>query len=246
MVHAVLEGKIEQYEKAMPKSYWMRHKKQVINLLHDSPFTIDRQLEDQRFEQEKNRNPQLLIPTKVDKTRSEKIIAKQGASRPIAVKANVLNKIVREASGVHNYTMIAPPREIMPLLRSDIENLDPETNPRMKPYANEAKSKPTLVSFGHRPRSASRTFHPATMKFRLKHGEIASDTNKTGFGLPVAILSQILHAPKISLPGTNTDEHDEEEEDDFHMKRQMGGGQDFNDLFFSPDQQRDMFTTTGK
>jgi hypothetical protein len=57
-----------------------------------------------------------------------------------------------------------------------------------------------MTSFGHRPSSASRTFHPATMKVRLRHGEIAKSDKKavtTGFGLPVAILSKLLHAPKL-------------------------------------------------
>ena len=37
------------------------------------------------------------------------------------------------------------------------------------------------MNFGHRPRSANRTFHPATMKIKLDHGEIARagiDSNK--------------------------------------------------------------------
>jgi len=59
----------------------------------------DCQLEDQRLLQIKNRNPQLLIPTKVERVRSEIMIAKHGSSRPIAVKANVINKVVREAKG---------------------------------------------------------------------------------------------------------------------------------------------------
>ena len=38
------------------------------------------------------------------------------------------------------------------------------------------------------------------MKVRLRHGEIAKSDKKavtTGFGLPVAILSKLLHAPKL-------------------------------------------------
>ena len=151
---------------------------------------------------QKNRNPQFLIPTKVDKVRSQVIASTVGASRSVAVKANVLNKIVREASGVHNYTIVAPLKTHNEKQKAEI--LEPETNPRVRPYAQEAKLKPVLVSFGHRPRSASRTFHPATMKFRLKHGEIArggDNIHKTGFGLPVTVLKQVLKAPKIYRPG---------------------------------------------
>ncbi len=246
MVQTVKEGKVEQYEKPMPKSHWLRNKKQVVNMLHDTPFAIDRQLEDQRFSQEKNRNPQYYIPTKVDKVRSETIIAKKGASRAVAVKANVLNKIVREASGVYNYTIVAPPRELVPLQKSDVENLDPESNPRMKSYANESKQKPVLCSFGHRPSSASRTFHPATMKFRLKHGEIAADSNKTGFGLSVAILSQILHAPKISMPNAAMeDEQNEEDQQRNTGQNVLANDTDLQDLFFSQEEQQHLFQAAG-
>ena len=60
---------------------------------------------------EYNRNPRLHIPTKVDKVRSEQIIAKQGASRDVGIKAKVVNKIVREASGKHSYVIVPPPRK---------------------------------------------------------------------------------------------------------------------------------------
>ncbi len=236
MVRKTLEGKIEQYDKAMPESYWLRNKKQVVDLKHGTPFAIDRQLEDQRFTMERNRNPQFYNTTKVDKVRSELIIAKKGASRAVAVKANVLNKIVREASGIHNYTIVAPPRGASSLQEQTTEILDPETNPRVKSYATEAKQKPVLCSFGHRPSSASRTFHPATMKFRLKHGEIAADTNKTGFGLPVAVLKQILYAPKISMPGAAAS-NDEDADGT--------GLVDQHDLFFSQDEQSQLFSTAG-
>jgi len=132
------------------------------------------------------------------------MIAKKGSSRPVAIKANVLNKIVREASNVHSYVIIPPPRvkDGSGKTNDDDNDIDPETHPRFRIYAKEANRKPTVMSFGHRPRSASRVFHPATMRIKLKHGEIAHSNNvskdATGFGLPVAILSQVIKAPHIS------------------------------------------------
>ena len=228
--------------------------------IHDTPFATDRQLEDQRLLMIKNRNPQYLVPTKVDKVRSQVISSTIGSSRPEAVKANVLNKIVREASGIHNYTIVAPIRTVDK--KPVIGKLEPETNPRVRPYAKEAKMKPVLCSFGHRPRSASRTFHPATMKFRLKHGEIArggDNVNKTGFGLPVSVLSQVLHAPKLYHPGDNalfgdtsidnneefnhfinTQEQQEEDAED-SAAAILEKGDNLNDLFFTESEHRKMF-----
>jgi hypothetical protein len=136
----------------------------------------------------------------VEKTRSEKLIQKQGNAAPINTKVKALNKIVREASGVYNYTLVPPPR------RKDDpaipEVYDADTHPLTKPYRDASKLNPSLCSFGHRPSSASRTFHPATMNFRLKKGEIArpGSNGKTGFGLTPANLAKIITAPKyVSL-----------------------------------------------
>ena len=260
MIQVVKDGGIEQFEKPMPSHYWLRNKKQSIHYIHDTPFATDRQLEDQRLLMIKNRNPQYLVPTKVDKVRSQVISSTIGSSRPEAVKANVLNKIVREASGIHNYTIVAPFRTVDK--KPVIGKLEPETNPRVRPYAKEAKMKPVLCSFGHRPRSASRTFHPATMKFRLKHGEIArggDNVNKTGFGLPVSVLSQVLHAPKLYHPGDNalfgdtsidnneefnhfinTQEQQEEDAED-SAAAILEKGDNLNDLFFTESEHRKMF-----
>lgn len=188
--------KLEQYEAPMPSLYWQRNKKSSVDI-HDNNFAVDRQLEDQRLAMEYNRNPQLNIPTKCDKVRSEQMIAKIGNIRPITMKAHHVNKIVREASGELHYAIVAPPRKPNEVV---IEEMDPDTHPLMRPYAKEANKKPTMCSFGHRPTSASRTFHPATMNVRLKHNQVAkahSDPNKTGFGIPVAVLSKILYAPRI-------------------------------------------------
>lgn len=197
---------------------------------------------------ERNKNPRLHEPTKVDKVRSETIIAPIGVSRDIAVKAKVLNKIVREASGIHNYAIVPPPR--IGKLQTMNEILEPETNPRVRAYAKEAKMKPIICSFGHRPSSASRTFHPATMKFRLKHGEIASVGNnpsKTGFGLPVTILKQVLYAPKIMNNSTINDSTINEissiKSGNFDNDHN-NSHHDYKDLFFNTEEEKSMFGTT--
>jgi hypothetical protein len=246
------DGIIQQYELPKPSSYWKRNKKQSVNYIYDSPFATERQLEDQRLLQVKNRNPQLLNPTKVERVRSEIMIAKHGSSRPVAIKANVINKVVREASGVHNYTIIAPPRakasEGNPSADEDI--MDAETHPLMAPYAREAKSKPVVVSFGHRPRSASRMFHAATMRMKLRHQEVAKHTGKSGFGLPVAVLAKVLRAPKI----LSEEEQMEELDKEFRHKKELeessasvgtNSNGDYGDLFFTEKEEADVFGGTG-
>ena len=127
-----------------------------------------------------------------------------------------------------------------------MEKMEPETNPKVRPYVKEAKMKPVLCSFGHRPRSASRTFHPATMKFRLKHGEIAKaeDPNTTGFGLPVHVLGKILKSDKLH--------HTDEPLDSEGNPLSPNAGQqqnleeeskkdDYFDLFFAPEVEAVMF-----
>lgn len=247
----IKEGSIELQIEEKPTAYWKRNRKPAISFIYDTPFAADRQLEDQRLLMEKNKNPQFYNPTKVDKPRSFQIAAKQGAARAVAMKANVLNKIVRESSGIHNYTIVPPPRTKKSKgSRDDGEEeelLDPETNPYVKPYAKEAKSKPIICSFGHRPRSASRTFHPATMKFRLKHGEVlpTTDTKRTNVGLPVAVLAKVLHAPHISdNPFEIEDETNNEdiEESDLLTSSiaENGEGGGYSDLFFTQEQQQDL------
>lgn len=196
---------VQEFDDSRVKNYWNRHKKATVDLL-ELPIAVDRQLEDQRITMEYNRNPRLHIPTKVDKVRSEQIIAKQGASRDVGIKAKVLNKIVREASGKHAYVIVPPPRKKDEVIELDP---DPETNPFVALYAKETKKKPVIVSFGHRPRSASRVFNPGTMRVKMKHDEIAkapSDHNKFQFGLPVGILGKILKAPHINNPNSLADE----------------------------------------
>jgi hypothetical protein len=124
------------------------------------------------------------------------------------MKAKVLNKIVRETSGVHNYTLVPP---ILGRTKETIE-IDPETHPLMKPYREQTNRNPVMCSFGHRPKSASRTFHPGTMKVRLTKGQIVQPAiaGKNGFGLPPSVLSKLLHAPKIRHPGEEEEETTEE------------------------------------
>lgn len=230
MIESIRDGVIERHEKPMPKNYWLRNKKTHLDLKHDLPFAMERQLEDQRFQIENNRNPQLYKLYPHDKLRSDVISSQKGAVRSVAVKANVINKIVREVSGVHNYTIVPPPKAKYSLeSEKDLvkkEFMDPSTNPRVKVYANEAKLKPKVCSFGHRPRSASRTFHPSTMKFKLRHGEVVSanpsdgsNGNKSRVGLPVAVLAKVLKAPRLYRPGEEMQEI--EEQDRAEMERQQ-------------------------
>lgn len=201
---------VQEFDDSRVKNYWRRHKKATVDLL-ELPVAVDRQLEDQRITMEYNRNPRLHIPTKVDKVRSEQIIAKQGASRDVGIKAKVVNKIVREASGKHSYVIVPPPRKKGEEIELDP---DPETNPFVALYAKETKKKPVIVSFGHRPRSASRVFNPGTMRVKMKHNEIArapSDHNKFQFGLPVGILGKILKAPPIRNPNSLADEDESQQ-----------------------------------
>jgi len=200
---------ILQYDDSKVMNHWRRNRKTTVDLL-ELPVAVDRQLEDQRMQQDFNRNPRLHIPTKVDKVRSEQIIAKKGSSRDVGLKANVVNKFVREASGIHTYALIPPPRlkgETIPM------DADPETNPFVKTYAKETKKKPHMVSFGHRPSSASRTFNPGTMKIRMKHNELARAPaeGKFEFGLSVGILGKLLKAPHIEAP----DAHSAVDPDDY-------------------------------
>lgn len=118
------------------------------------------------------------------------------------MKAKVINKIVREGSGMYNYTLVPPlpgdEDRFEKNGKNDKENFDPHAHPTLRPYALESNLKPVVASFGHRPKSASRVFHPSTMKIRLKHGEIIDNyENKTGFGLPVSVLARLLHAPRL-------------------------------------------------
>ena len=157
--HRTIAGdKIEEYSSHATKHYWTSHKKESVNL-SDSPFALERQFEDQRFSIRLNRNPQLFSPTKADKLRSQLLLTTSSQSRDIAIKAKVLNKIVREVSEQHTYTLVPPPSTHSDPTQEQDE-IDPMTHPAFRAYALEAKQKPVIRSFGHRPGSASRTFNP--------------------------------------------------------------------------------------
>lgn len=118
----------------------------------------------------------------------------------------MINKIVREVSGVHTYTLVPP---IVKKGKRVKQVVDPDTHPLMKPYRDESTRNPVMCSFGHRPSSASRTFHPSTMNFRLQHEEVAAVAGKgqSGFGLQPAVLAKLLHAPHLdSHQGGDNDE----------------------------------------
>jgi hypothetical protein len=128
---------------------------------------------------------------------------------------------------VHNYALVPPIRNKK---KQDKLEIDPETHPLMKPYREQSNGNPVMVSFGHRPKSASRTFHPGTMRIRLGHGEIADTAaaeGKNGIGLPPSVLAQLLRAPRIPRPGEELAEDGE-----------PGGGElhDPNGLFLPNDQ----------
>jgi hypothetical protein len=193
---------VERWSEEKPVSHWARTKKQSVHLGSDTGIALERQLEDQRYQMEFNRNPQAHAKLHLDKTRSEIIAGSQGSFSALGAKAKVINKIVREASGVFEYALVPPPKA----KRSEpAEDIDPDTHPLMAPYRREMGQAPKIVTFGHRPNSAGRTFHPATMKLRLKTEEVVplrqgGDKEASNFGLPTAILSTVLKAPKLERP----------------------------------------------
>ena len=132
---------------------------------------------------------------KGQKLRSETFV-KRREPTALATKAKVVNKIVREVSGVHTFTLVPPIEKRDKRIK---EEVDPDTHPLMKPYRDESSRNPIMCSFGHRPSSASRTFHPSTMNVRLRHEQIATvaDNGQSGFGLQPAILAKLLHAPQL-------------------------------------------------
>jgi len=229
--------RLEEQDELATSHYWISHKKASLNLLvDDTPFAMDRQLEDQRFSIHNNRNPQLHAQTRADKTRSETMVAKKGAIRDISMKAKVLNKIVREESGQHTYTLVPPLAEAGHQQGAEAA-VDPMTHPLFRPYALEMKQKPVVQSFGHRPSSASRTFNPATMKVRLRHGSVAKQekpAHATGFGIPVAVLTKVLKAPELSRnEGPSGVDGDDENDDGGDWDREHAAGplHDPNSLF---------------
>ncbi len=173
--------------------------------------------------------------THVEKTRSDILNKKQGSSRPIATKVKVLNKIVREASGVYNYTLVPPPKKD----GEDAKEIwDADTHPLTKPYRDASQANPTMCSFGHRPSSASRTFHPATMVFRLKKGEVAKPVDTGRFGLTPANLAKVITAPKYTSLADSW--NNSPDKDDTIVTEGGSTLEDPYGLFFSESEQRTM------
>lgn len=206
------EAILEDRYAAMSASFWARNKAPSVNL-NETPFAADRQLEDQNFMRMQNRNPQITAILKSDKMKSTKK-AKTKVGDPLKNKASVLNKIVREASGVFNYALVAPihRKEVSEKSISAGAKIDPDTCPLVEPYRKESSSKPMIVSFGHRPSSASLTFCPGTMQVRLRHGQVVQKPSpgKSSFGLSSSVLHQLLHAPRLPRPGEELDEIEKE------------------------------------
>jgi hypothetical protein len=99
------------------------------------------------------------------------------------------------------------------------------------------------------------------MRFRLKHSEIAhggDNVYKTGFGLPVSVLAQVLKAPRIyhgdaSLFGTGDSETLEDhdsldagEEHDSMGAAEHDNAEALKDLFFTEAEQKKMFQPLNK
>ena len=99
---------------------------------------VDREEEDRYRQIEFNRNPRLHSHTAAEKLRSDRIGMKATGLRDVSLKAKVVNKIVRDASGIHTYTLVPPPRAIDEVIEMDA---DPETNARVKSYTKETKKK---------------------------------------------------------------------------------------------------------
>ena len=179
---------------------------------------VDREEEDRYRQIEFNRNPRLHSHTAAEKLRSDRIGMKATGLRDVSLKAKVVNKIVRDASGIHTYTLVPPPRAIGEVIEMDA---DPETNARVKSYTKETKKKPLVTSYGHRPRSASKIFNPGTMRIHMKHNEIAKapQSDVFEFGLPAGILNKVLRAPALRKDKDN-DDADQNQKSSTHISEQ--------------------------
>ena len=159
--------------------HWRRNKRPAVDLA-EHPFAVERQLEDQRALMRRNRW-EGIVPGEERRLRTLPEVEDSGT--------RWVGEIIRAETGVTDYVASPRPR---PLPRRPV--LDADTLPLLRPYRREAQAKPTARSFGHRPSSASRTFHPASMKVRLRHGEVvqAPLVETGGLGLPTASLAALL------------------------------------------------------
>jgi hypothetical protein len=118
------------------------------------------------------------------------------------LKLKIVNKIIRKELDLRTFTIMPPIRDkTRKTCCSDFDTSNPidHRHPVFRPYYTDFLLRPVMTSYGHRPSSGSRTFVPATMKIRLKHGELVKtdlEQKKTGFGLPVSVLAKLLRVPK--------------------------------------------------
>ena len=197
------------------------------DMLRESPFAIDRQLDDRTDIINRNKNLQLTLKTKNDMAKESALLHRK-VLKPEKMKARLITKIVREATGQHTYFM--PSSAILnnsATLSSSYSgnmttntkgtttgagftiknrkkltnsNVD-EDSPLFQPYIKESQLAPQMVSFGHRPRSASRLFNPGTMKIHLNHGEyvpVPSNPEQITFGISSNMLAKLLQSPSPS------------------------------------------------
>ena len=155
------------------------------DLLKSSPFLIERQLEDQRCIIANNKKVHSLTLDNVSK-RKELFIKKD-------LKSLLLTKIVRNSLGDNTYYY---PNETNKS-KSNTKNMNPYMHPSVKIYEKECRSKEIAVSFGHRKHSASRLFHPATMKVHLKHSECV-DSPLPYIGIPADDLSMLMKRSSLA------------------------------------------------
>jgi hypothetical protein len=101
MVRLLHNEVLTQYDKAVRSNTHKRERVCSINFFDESPFALDRQFEDQKHTINFNRNPQLGVKMKSDSCRSEALFdsTAQDATDAAAIKAKVVNKIVRHYSG---------------------------------------------------------------------------------------------------------------------------------------------------
>ena len=134
----------------------------------------------------------------------------------------IVSRIVREEADAPSYVLL---QRIDSRASPSPRRVDSETAPFLAPYRKEINVKPTMCSFGavtyplvdykqdydkcllvfsgHRPSSASRTFHAASMRVHLGHGEMVP--SRGGIGLPAATLAEVMQ-PSASAYGAEVEE----------------------------------------
>jgi hypothetical protein len=138
-------GNIQLLEKPQVRQHWRRNKRATVDL-SESPFVVDRQLEDQRQLMQRNRNPLADVPVLgIDKLRSERHMHARMMKAPTSnVCTKLVSKIVRQESGVNSYVL---------LNKKGIDKqismpIDVDTVPFLEPYRKESMVSPVMMSFG--------------------------------------------------------------------------------------------------